>query len=548
LAPLSRFLARPALLGVALSAALGLGACQPQVQRPACPSGKVCLEYGNNIEPLTLDPQKAELVSEGVIIGDLMMGLTTERADASVQPGMAERWETSADGLTWTFHLRQAAWSDGVPVTAGDFVFGLRRILDPKTGSPYAYLVYLLKNGAAANAGKAPLETVGARALDARTLQLTLEHPAPFLPQMLKHQSWFPAPEHVVARYGDDWVRPGRFVSNGAYRLAAWRLGDYVQVEKNPSFFNAAHVCVDRITYYPTADYVAAERRVAAGELDLTTFFQSNRLDHIRAAMPGYARPHLWMMTGYLTLNGHDPGPLRDPRVRRALSESIDRDFITAKLLRAGQLPAYSFVPPGTANARTGPATPWSRLTFAQRQADARRLLAAAGYGPGRPLKIEFSTANSTDNLLLVQAVQADWRSVGVEAKIIQSEGQILFADLRQRNYQAALVSWVADYNDPLTFLNLFKSDTGAQNYSDYRSAQYDALLAAADAEPDASRRADILARAEQRLLDDEGVAPVYFGVSRSLVNPKITGWVDNLENWHRARFLCLKGARPPGV
>ena len=526
--------------------ALALGACHDPSRRPTCPAGKVCIEYGNDIEPATLDPSMAQLVAESLVIGDLMMGLTTEAADGSVIPGMAARWETSPDGLTWTFHLRPTQWSDGAPVTADDFVFAYRRILDPKTGSPYAYMVELLKNGAAVTAGKAAPETIGARALGPRTLELRLEHPAPYLPQILTHNSFYPVPEHVVRRYGDAWVQPGRYVSNGAYRLVGWRLGDKMTVEKNPRFFDAAHVCVDRINYYPTSDYVAAERRIGRGELDLITQFQSNRLQHIREVLPGYARTHLWMLTAYITFNNHDPGPLRDLRVRRALSESIDRQFITEKLLRAGQAPAYSFVPPGTANAEPGAATVWAKRSFAERQAEARRLLAQAGYGPGHPLKLEMKTATVTDSLLLVQAVQADWRDVGVDVRIAQTEGQILFADLNARNFQAGFVSWIADYNDPLTFLSLFQSNTGAQNYGDYANPAYDAELAAADQEPDARRRAALLARAEQIMLADEAVAPVYFGVSRSLVNPKVTGWVDNLQNRHRARWLCVKpGAAP---
>jgi oligopeptide transport system substrate-binding protein len=527
---------------LAFAALLALAGCGRQAHRPPCPAGQVCLEYGLSAEPLTLDPQKAEQVPEAVVVGDLMVGLTTEGADGSVLPGMAERWETSPDGRVWTFHLRRALWSDGVPVTARDFVFAYRRVLDPHTAAPYAYLLYLLKNGQAANTGKAPLETVGVRAPDDRTLELTLEHPAPYLPMLLKHVAWYPAPEHAVRQYGDGWVAPGRYVSNGPYRLTGWRLGDHVTVEKNPRFFDAAHVCVDRINYYPASDYVAAERRVATGELDVTSFFQSNRLDHIRQTLPGYARPHLWLMTTYLTFNTHDPGLFRDRRVRRALSEAIDREFIARKLLRAGQVPAYGFVPPGIAGGRSGAAPAWARLSFAERQAQARALLAQAGYGPSRPLKITLSSTTSPETGLLAEAIQADWLAIGVHADITQSEGQILLADLRRRNFQVALASWAADYNDPLTFLAILKSDTGAQNYGDYGSPVFDGLLDAADREPDANRRAELLARAEQVLADDEGASPLYYSVSRSLVNPRVTGWVDNIENWHRARWLCVKG------
>jgi oligopeptide transport system substrate-binding protein len=529
---------------LACAAALAFAGCQSKtVQRPACPAGQVCLEYGNETEPLTLDPQTSNLVSESRIVGDLMMGLVTEAPDASPQPGMATSWETSLDGLTWTFHLRDARWSDGAPVTADDFVYAYRRILDPKTASIYAYLVTLLKNGKAVNDGKAPLSAIGARALDPHTLELTLEHPAPYLPQLLMHQSFYPVPRQVIERLGDAWVRPGNYVSNGAYKLTAWQLGDHVQLSKNPEFFDAAHVCVDRINYYPTADVVSAERRVQRGELDLNSTFQSNRLQHLKAAMPGYARPHLTLASYYLGFNTRDVKPLKDIRVRRALSEAIDRDFITGKLQRAGQQPAYSFVPPGVANYAYGAQTRWARESFPERQAEARTLLSQAGYGPGHSLKLEIKAPNATETLLLMEAAQADWRAIGVEATIVQNEGQIAFAAYRDRDFQVGAMAWYADFNDPMTFLSLLKSDTGAQNYGDYKNPAYDALLAQADQEPDAARRGRTLSQAEQIMLDDEAMAPVNFIVSRSLVNPKVTGWIDNPLNFHRARWLCVKRA-----
>jgi oligopeptide transport system substrate-binding protein len=528
-------------LALLLFAAAALAACQGKVQRPACPPGKVCLEYGNETEPLSLDPQIANLVPESHIIGDLMVGLTTEAADGRAMPGVAASWTTSADGLTWTFHLRDARWSDGQPVTAGDFVYAYRRVLDPKTASIYAYLVTLLKNGQAVNAGKAPPSAVGAAAPDPHTLVLTLEHPAPYLPQILMHQSFYPVPAHVLARLGDAWTRPGAYVSDGAYRLTAWRLGDHVTVEKNPLFYDAAHVCVDRINYYPTADVVSAERRVQRGELDLNTTFQSNRLEHIRKVTPGYARPALVLATFYLSFNTRDVKPLKDIRVRRALSEAIDRDFIVKKLQRAGQQAAYSFVPPGVENYAYGARLRWAAEPLAQRQVEARALLAAAGFTPARPLKLEIKAASVTETLLLMEAIQADWRAIGVDATIVQNEGQIVFAAYANRDFQVGSMSWYADFDDPATFLGLLKSDVGAQNYGDYRNPAYDALLDQADQQPDAARRAQLLRRAEQIMLDDEGMAPIGFSVSRSLVNPRITGWTDNPLDNHRARWLCVR-------
>jgi oligopeptide transport system substrate-binding protein len=524
------------------AAALSLAACQNAPQRADCPAGKVCLEFGNNSEPQTLDPQKANLVDEAQIISDLMMGLTTDAPDAQPVPGAAKSWETSPDGLVWTFRLRPSKWSDGVPVTADDFVFGMQRTLDPKTASIYAYLLYVIKNGQAVNEGKAPLSALGVRALDPLTVQITLEHPAPYLLELTKHQSFFPAPRHVVERYGDSWVRPGRYVSNGPFRLVAWRLGDRITVEKNPYFWDAAHVCLDRINYYPTPDVVSAERRVARGELDINTRFQSNRYDRLKKTMPGVAHTGVSLATSYLSFNTRDVAAFRDIRVRRALSEAIDRDFITAKLQRAGQHPAYSFVPPITANyVKNGPRLRWADKPFEARQVEARALLAQAGYTPRQPLKITMLSANNTDSLLLMEAIQADWRAVGVEARIEQAEAGVAFAQYRNRAFQVGSMSWYGDFNDPVTFLGLLKSDTGAQNYGDYRNPEYDALLAQADQEPDVGRRAHILAKAEQLMLDDEAMVPVSFGVNRNLVSPRVTGWVDNPPSFHRTRWMCLK-------
>jgi oligopeptide transport system substrate-binding protein len=527
----------------ALAAALLLAGCQGKVQRPPCPAGQVCLEYGNTVDPLTLDPQKATTTTEAAIIGDLIMGLTTDAPDASVQPGAATSWETSPNGLVWTFHLRPGAvWSDGVPVTADDFVFAYRRILNPELASSYAYLLYIIKNGQAVNAGKAPPSALGVRAVNPLTLEMTLEHPAPHLPELLKHQSFFPVPKHAVEKYGDSWVSPGKYVSNAGYTLTSWKLGDYVRIQKNPRFWDAKNVCVDRVDFYPTTDAVAAERRVKRGELDVNNSFSSSRIGLVKRPdyLGPYVRTHLQLTTTYLGYNTHYPF-LADRRVRQALSEAIDREFITQKLLRAGQQPAYSFVPPEIASYEPGARIPFADKSFPERQAEAQALLKAAGYGPGHPLKITLNTTQATDALLLGQSIQADWRSIGVEATLQPEEGQIHFADMEARNFQVGLVGWSADYNDPTTFLELMLSGTGAQNYGDYKNPTYDALMAQANNEKDLKKRAHIMRQAEQLMLDDHTVAPIYFGVSRNLVSPRITGWIDNAEDFHKIRWLCVK-------
>ncbi|HYE44476.1 MAG TPA: peptide ABC transporter substrate-binding protein [Caulobacter sp.] len=533
------------LCGAAL---LVLAACSEQpVSRPPCPQGKVCLTIGNTNEPATLDPHTSTGTWEDRIQSDLFIGLTQSAADGTTVPGVAERWETSADGLTWTFHLREAVWSDGHPLTAEDFVFSLRRVLDPNTASEYASLLFLIQNAEAVNSKKAPLEALGVRAIDARTLEIKLNHPAPYLSELARHHVLYPVPKHVVEKHRADWIKPGKMVSNGPYMLVDWKLGDNVHVVKNPRFWEASSVCVDEVFYYPTNDAISAERRVARGELDINTDISSNRIARLRQAMPGYVRTHTYLGATYLAFNRSAKTKvpaLRDKRVRQALTMSIDRNFITKGLLRGGQLPADTKVPPGVANYTQSPGPYWASWPFEKRQAEARRLLAEAGFGPDNPLRFELKHRNSADPMLFVPAIQADWKQVGVLATLAQQEGQVSYADYRVRNFEVADAAWVADYNDATSFLDLERSNYGPQNYGDYDNPEYDALMAKADNEPDAAKRARYLSQAETIMLNDAPIAPIYFYINKNLVNPKITGWVDNLADHHRTRWLCVKGIR----
>jgi oligopeptide transport system substrate-binding protein len=532
------------LLGISLTA------CQPQrVARQPCPPGKLCLEYGNTAESNSLDPQMATTVSEAAILREVFEGMYTDGPDGSPVLGVATSAQTSADGLVWTFHMRPESWSDGQPVTANDFVYAYRRMLNPKTGSSYAYLLYVLKNAQAVNSGQMPVEAVGARALDDHTLQLTLEHPASYLPQLLKHQAFFPIPAHAVEALKDHWIDAGKMVSNGAYTFKEWRLGDYVRLEKNPLYRNADKVCFDRVDFIPTNDPISAERRVLRGELDINNTIQSNRVPRLRGdpKSADFVHTYPYLITSYLIFNTRDVKPLQDPRVRQAISMAIDRRFITDKLLRAGQLPSTSYVPPGIAGylpkGAPRPQPAWADWSLERRQAAARVLISRAGYGPANPMKLEFKTTNNGGSLVAAQSLQADLKTIGVDVTFRQEDGAVVFESFNLRDFQLGATGWVADYNDPMTFLNLMKSDTGQQNYGDYKRPAYDALLRAADNEPDATKRASDMARAEQMILDDAIIAPLDTGVSLNLVTPAIKGWIDNNADVHPIRDLCRHDA-----
>jgi oligopeptide transport system substrate-binding protein len=535
--PATRFLRVVAALSVVVLAGVALGGCKSQHHRPPCPAGALCLAYGNGAEPTTLDPSHIDGVWETTIVSQLLVGLTDRAADGRVQPALATSWETSPDGLTWTFHLRDARWSDGEPVTADDFVYAMHRELDPKTASASAFLLYaIVRNAKPVNAGKLPLSAAGIEAPDPHTLVLHLEHPWPNLPDYLTGRTFWPQPRHVVERWGDKWTRPEHYVTDGPYTLVAWRLGDAVVLRKNPKYWDQTRVCYDEIDFNPTTDATTNERSEKAGDLDVSTTVQSNRVEFLRrSAMARYLRLAPQYGVTYLSFNLRDP-LLKDVRVRQALSMAIDRDFITHKLLRAGQRPAYSFVPDGMAG-YVPVETFWADWSLAWRQAEARRLLAAAGYGPAHPLKLTIKHRNSADPTLFLPAVQADWKAIGVQAELRQEDVQVAYQDYENGDFQVGDAGWLSP--DPYYYLDLDRSDTGGNNFGGYANPAFDHELDQALAAADTPTRAAHLRAAEAMLLADAPVAPLYFIASRNLVSPVIDGWIDNPNDAHPARQLC---------
>jgi oligopeptide transport system substrate-binding protein len=535
-----RTLRKLALIAAALVVMAATADCARKAQRPVCAPGSLCLLYGNGAEPVSLDPAKVDGTWENVIVSQLIVGLTQFSADGKIIPGMATSWEASGDGLTWTFHLREANWSDGVPVTADDFVFAMRREVDPKTASYSAFLLYPVKNAQKVNHGSLPTSALGVEAPDPRTVVIHLEHPWLLLPLYASGRIMWPVPKHMVEKFGDAWTQPGRYVGDGPYSLVSWRLGDKVVLRRNPRFWDAPHVCFNEISFFPTTDAIASERRVRDAELDLTTTVQSNRMAYLRrTGMGNFLRVAPLGAVTYLTFNLKDPA-LKDVRVRQALSMAIDREFIAKKLLRGGQTPAYGFIPPGLPGYSDNATTYWARWTFAQRQAEARRLLAAAGYGPGHPLHLTIKHRNSADPLLFMPSIQADWKAIGVAAELQQNDVQVAYQEYEIHDFQVGDAGWQA--SDPVDYLQLSRSDTGGQNYGQYANPAFDAELDAAESALDPADAALHMHKAEEILLADAPLAPIYFPASRNLVSPQITGWIDNRGDNHGAEWLC----RPP--
>ena len=495
---------------------------------------------GNGAEPASLDPSQISGNQEDNIVADLMTGLMVNGPDASPRLGMALSWTTTPDGLTWTFQLREALWSDGKPVTADDFVFGWRRQLDPATNCLYAYFLYGIKNAHPINAGKMPPSALGVRALDPHRLEVTLEHPAPYLLQVLTHMTMYPQPRHAIEARGKAWTKAGSYVSNGAYVLTEWVPNEYITLQKNPRFYDAANVAIERIIYYPTDDYGAALQRLRAGELDTQDRYPAERIDWIRANMPETINPVPQLVTEMVTIN-HTRKPFDDIRVRNALSLAINREMITDKIRRVGERPAYNIIPPGTANFPGGNLLPFHAMSYPERTAQAQTLMRAAGFGPDRRVKTTFLIRSTTAGSYraAAAAMQQMLAQIYVDIAIIPMDFPIFYPTIQSHDFDMAEAGWSADFNDAETFLNLFRTG-GGDNWGAYTNPAFDTLLAASQQDRDVNSRGSKLAAAEALLLKDQAIIPLFFWVHPAMAQPYMKGWVANNLDQHRTRWMSI--------
>ncbi|HXC55042.1 MAG TPA: peptide ABC transporter substrate-binding protein [Rhizomicrobium sp.] len=500
----------------------------------------VVLNRGNGAEIKSLDPHFIDGINESSVDGDLLIGLLTVDAMGAPIPGAATRWETSPDGKTWTFHLRDHVWSDGRPVTAADFVFAWRRLLDPKTGAAYAYNLWVVKNAHAVSEGRLPPSALGVRAPDDKTFVVDLEHPAAYLPELLTHDTAYPLPRHVLLARGNAWSRPGTFVGNGPYVPREWVANDHLTLVKNPRFYDAAHVHIDVVNYYPTPDSEAALRRLRAGELDTQTPIPLTEIGWLRRNMPAIVHTKPFLGLSYISINLRRP-PLTDLRLRRALNLAFDRETITERVLRLGEPPAYSIVPPTTANYPKGPTLDFRTLAPPARLAKAQWLMAQLGYGPDNHLRLGYETFDEPNNKRIAAVMQAMFRQIWVDLDISVIDAAFHTRNMQTGNYDLGAASWFADFNDASNFLDLLRSD-GGNNYGHYRNLAFDRALDAAQQEPDAKKRGALLAAAEAMALKDEPWIPMRFRTTQDLVQPYVKGWMDNSRDMHRSRWLWLDG------
>jgi oligopeptide transport system substrate-binding protein len=518
-------------------AALALSACGRRSTDPNAP--KILLR-GNGPDPDSVDPHRARSTESMQVLRDLFEGLTRLDHAAAPIPGAAESWTMSDDGRVYTFKLRpNLRWSNGDPLVAEDYVAGLRRLVDPATASQYAQVIDVVANANDIVAGNKPVDSLGVAAPDPRTVIVSLASFAPYLPGLLAHPACSPLHRPSFQALDERFARAGEQVSNGAFVLKEWLQGSFMRAERNRNYWNDAATRLDGVKYLQIPDESAELRAYRAGEMHITAVVPRGQFDWIRANLAAELHVAPQMSTYYYGFNLDRPKS-QDERVRRALSMVIDRERLANSVLRVGELPAYGWVPPGVYNYQPQ-VFDYAAMPMPQRIAEARKLLAAAGYTREKPLDFELRYNNGEVHTKCAVAIASMWKeALGVGARLAGVEFKSMVQDIDRRDVDLYRLSWVGDYNDPYTFLQYLKGGFGI-NLMHYASPAYDALLDSAAQQVNVAARRALLEQAERTALADHPLIPLYFYVNKHLVKPEVQGWYDNVMNIYYSQDFALK-------
>lgn len=506
------------------------------------------LLVGNGTDIESLDPNLATGQPDHYIITTLFEGLVAPAEDDPDKPapGVALSWE-SKDYVHWTFKLNpKACWSDGTPITGADFLYGWQRILSPDLAADYGDMLHLLKGGEAFHKGEVKdFSTVGVKAPDPHTLEVELVGPAPYFPGMLKHYAWFPVPRHAIEKFGTmtqrdtPWARPGNIVCNGPFVLKDWRINHYIAVEKNPLYWDADKVSLKEIRFFTIENYETEERVFLDGQLHCTYTVPLAKIPEYRKAPPSWFHQGPELATEFYRCNV-TRAPLDNPKVRNALALAVDRKALVEQVIRNGHLPATALVPP-----RTHPDyPPLDRLSFDPDKA--RQLLAEAGFPGGKGFrKIEILTNSSPSARTVAEFFQESWKKhLGIQVSILQQEWQVYLDSQRNLKYDISRAGWVGDYIDPFTFVGCFLSDSGNNN-TGWKNARYDELLLASSRELDLAKRLQFMRDAENLLLDEMPIIPIFWRMNSHLIRPEVINWQLSVSS-HRCYKAIKLGPYAP--
>jgi oligopeptide transport system substrate-binding protein len=499
------------------------------------------LHRGGGEEPESLDIHKSNSTEAGHVQRDLGEGLVGYTPEGELVPAAAESWTISDDGREYRFRIRAAArWSSGDPLTAADFLYSYRRLVDPATAALYTQSIESVANASAILRGEAEVATLGVSASGPQELVITLAQPTPYFLALLAHPSMFPVHMPSVEAHGDRHARPGNLVSNGAYRLADWQLGSYVEIERNEYYWDNANTAIDRVRHYVTPEPMTELNRYRAGELHITRTIPPEMFQEMLDERPDEVRVSPALGVYFYGFNLTNPQYANNPKLRQALSMAIDRESIV-KITGRGEQVAYSWVPPGTSNFDAQEYS-WADLLVEERHRRARQLFEEAGFGPDNLPDVEVRYNTHETHRQIAAAIQSMWKEVlGVEADLVNEDFQVLLSNVQEKNTNVFRLNWNGDYNDAQNFLTMFESDT-TTNFFGYADEEFDELMDTAATQTNPDRRKLYLEEAERRMLLDYPVIPIYFYINRSMVSPAVDGWGDNVLNYHYSRHLSLNG------
>ncbi|XTZ36996.1 ABC transporter substrate-binding protein [Salmonella enterica] len=522
-----------------LSAAMGTYAA-------TVPEGTVLAEKqelvrNNGSEPASLDPHKVESDVEFNIIRDIFEGLVSIKKDGSVEPRLAEKWE-NRDNTVWVFHLRPGiTWSDGTAITAKDIVWSWQRLVDPKTSSAYASYpgsMHIVNAHDIAEGKKSP-DTLGVKALDDNTLEITLTQPTAAFLAMLAHPSMVPVDRVLINRFGDKWTKPEHIVTSGAYKVTDWVVNERIVAQRNPRYWNNKETVINKVTYLPISSETADVNRYKAGEIDITNTIPVNQFAQLQKTLGDQASVTPLLSTYYYQFNTTKP-PFNDPRVRRALNMALDKDIIADKVMAQGQRPAWVVSQPEIGGVKIMPPdyASWPRE---KRLAEAKKLLNEAGYNDAHPLSFNLLYNTMETHQRIAIAASSMWKkNLGVEAKLQNQEWKTMLDTMHNGNFDAVRYAWIADYDDAATFLNNFRTGN-SENTTHYSNPAYDEALTNAAKAKDVAERGKYYQQAEDMLGQDVPAIPIYHYVRTHMVKPWVGGFDPDKLGYFLTQDMYIK-------
>jgi len=504
---------------------------------------KQIFHFGNGSEPQGIDPHIVTGVPEHHILISLCEGLTIPNAfDDDNLPGAAESWSVSDDGKTYIFKLRKnGKWSNGDPVTAEDFVWSWQRILTASLGSQYPDMLYYLEGAQEYHTGlNDDFSSVGVKALDNYTLEVKLKAPTPFFTGLLSHYSTWPVHKETVLKHGSiddrngEWTRPGNFVCNGAFNLKSWELNNKIVVEKNPMYWDASTVKLNEIHYYPVSNVMTEDRMFRAGQLHVTSTLPSQKCPVYLEENNPDLRIDPYMGTYFYRLNTTNPY-LSDVKVRKALAYSIDRKLLVEKVTKCGQIPAYSFTPPGSNGYEPTTSIPFDPGL-------AKQLLIEAGFNSENKFpKLEILFNTNEDHRKIALAIQQMWQqNLGIEVELVNQDWKVYLSREMVGDFQVSRAGWIGDYEDPNTFLDLMRPNRG-NNKTGWEDASYDSLMAKANSTNNQTERYELLDEAEKILIENMPIIPLYTYVRSYQLSPDVKGYNPHILDHHHPKFIYLE-------